>query len=270
MPRDMSWVEKAKELQSKGMKYAEIGKIVGKSYSAVRVQLDPVAKEVLLQYMRDQYAANPEPAKKRATEWANKNPEKKKENLKEWRKENRERLNEKHRKWEADNYEKVKARKEQWQDDNRDKVNASNRRWRKENPEKFKEIRDAWVKENPDKVREGQSRYAKKHPEKMQAKSAKRRARKMNVAINDLADEQWAEILASYDGHCCYCGRTDRPLTQDHIIPITSKGNHTASNVAPACDKCNPRKGASTIEEWIKRGGYPLHPPYIVKEVANG
>jgi 5-methylcytosine-specific restriction endonuclease McrA len=50
-------------------------------------------------------------------------------------------------------------------------------------------------------------------------------------------------MLNAY-GHCCvYCGRKMQRLTQDHITPLSRGGNHTKSNIVPACRSCNSKKG---------------------------
>ncbi len=57
------------------------------------------------------------------------------------------------------------------------------------------------------------------------------------------------------DGHRCqYCGRSDIPLTVDHVIPLSRGGEETWENLVCACVKCNNRKGDSTPDE----AGMPL------------
>jgi 5-methylcytosine-specific restriction endonuclease McrA len=161
-----------------------------------------------------------------------------------------------------------------------------------ENPEKFKEKARQRVINNPEKVKAEQARYReghkeefsirdrdrhiarkeednarvakwkKEHPEMVGANCARRRAQKKGAMINDLTASQWIEIIESYDGHCCYCGCTDKPLTKDHIRSLKRGGNHTASNVAPACGQCNSSKGTKMLDEWLAAGGFPLHAPY--------
>jgi 5-methylcytosine-specific restriction endonuclease McrA len=75
-------------------------------------------------------------------------------------------------------------------------------------------------------------------------KRAKARRRSRFIGIrSDLTARQWAEIKAIYSHRCAYCGER-KPLTQDHITPISKGGEHTASNIVPACQSCNSRKGA--------------------------
>lgn len=63
-----------------------------------------------------------------------------------------------------------------------------------------------------------------------------------------LTVEEWLAILARFGGRCAYCGRSGRQ-TQDHVLPLTRGGAHSASNVVPACKSCNCRKQKRTPEE---------------------
>ena len=46
----------------------------------------------------------------------------------------------------------------------------------------------------------------------------------------------------STQGRCHYCGRMAK-LTIDHVIPLSKGGDHSRSNVVPACQRCNSQKG---------------------------
>jgi hypothetical protein len=71
--------------------------------------------------------------------------------------------------------------------------------------------------------------------------SHRRRSLKANAPVRDLTAQQWREIKAAYGHRCAYCHRR-RPLTMDHVIPLSKGGPHTASNVVPACLSCNSGK----------------------------
>ena len=52
------------------------------------------------------------------------------------------------------------------------------------------------------------------------------------------------------DAHRCqFCGRSDLPLTVDHVIPVSREGEDTWENLVCACVDCNNRKGDRTPEE---------------------
>ncbi len=57
------------------------------------------------------------------------------------------------------------------------------------------------------------------------------------------------------DGYkCAYCGRSDLPLTIDHVIPRSKGGKETWENLVTACYRCNNKKGDRTPNE----AGMPL------------
>jgi 5-methylcytosine-specific restriction endonuclease McrA len=70
----------------------------------------------------------------------------------------------------------------------------------------------------------------------------RRRARKAAAPRNDLTATQWKEIKAAYGNRCVYCGKRSKKLTQDHIVPLSKGGSHTAGNIVPACRPCNGKK----------------------------
>lgn len=56
-------------------------------------------------------------------------------------------------------------------------------------------------------------------------------------------------ILLRDNYQCQYCGKTDLPLTIDHIIPRSRGGEHTWENLITACSRCNSKKGDKTPRE---------------------
>ncbi|MCX6150225.1 MAG: HNH endonuclease [Ignavibacteriales bacterium] len=64
---------------------------------------------------------------------------------------------------------------------------------------------------------------------------------------------------------CAYCGRSDLPLTVDHIIPKARGGEETWENLVTACVACNNKKGDRTLEEAeLKLRFRPYKPHYIL------
>lgn len=62
--------------------------------------------------------------------------------------------------------------------------------------------------------------------------------------------ELW-RLYVQQSGQCAYCGTL---LLQDwhadHIIPLSGRGNNTASNIALACKSCNISKQDRTPKQW--------------------
>ena len=48
---------------------------------------------------------------------------------------------------------------------------------------------------------------------------------------------------------CQYCGKEERGLTIDHIVPRSQRGPHTWANVVSACVPCNHRKAGRTPKQ---------------------
>ncbi len=67
---------------------------------------------------------------------------------------------------------------------------------------------------------------------------------------------RWRQLAATTGGRCAYCG--ERPATtHDHVRPKSRGGTGTATNLVPACDECNTRKGdrlfssLETAKRWL-------------------
>lgn len=73
-------------------------------------------------------------------------------------------------------------------------------------------------------------------------------------AAGDLTPEQWETILAFYGGRCAY-GEEEPWQEQDHCVPISKGGQHTASNIVPCCHAHNQRKGR---QAWWPRRRHPF------------
>src|SRR3990167_3027220 len=120
------------------------------------------------------------------------------------------------------------------------------------------------VEENRQHVNAIQSKHLKNHPEIDQLAKQRRRARKAAV-VCDLTRQEWLLIKNAYDNCCAYCGKVMERLTQDHIIPLSKLGPHSAKNIVPACRSCNSKKGNRgpliPLEELILR-----HPFYQNQE----
>lgn len=64
---------------------------------------------------------------------------------------------------------------------------------------------------------------------------------------------------------CAYCGRSDLPLTIDHIIPKARGGDDSWENLVSACTICNNKKGDRTPDEAkMKMLFQPFKPSHIV------
>jgi len=191
-----------------------------------------------------------------------------------------------------ENYSKIKDRKTEYakayRAANREKVDARNRDWQARNPDKVAEYRArslakpenvdrkktydkqfqetgyyaAYREGNREKAAAAAKQWRERNKERAAAlaKQSKFRRRTRMAGVKcDLTAEQWRMIKLAYRNCCAYCGEKAK-LTQDHVIPVSKGGEHTAKNIVPACLPCNIRK----------RDGKPqrVFQPHLLGEAA--
>jgi 5-methylcytosine-specific restriction endonuclease McrA len=91
--------------------------------------------------------------------------------------------------------------------------------------------------------------YAKRKPEVGQATKNRRKARKRNAGVFQVSGADWLRLCVRYRFCCAYC-RQRKPLTMDHVIPLSRGGRHSLGNLLPACASCNSSKSSRFITEW--------------------
>lgn len=76
-----------------------------------------------------------------------------------------------------------------------------------------------------------------------------RRARKMRIKLQGrpFTHAEWIQLCERYD-HCCLACGQRKPLSPDHIVPVSRGGSSDISNIQPLCVDCNKRKSARTID----------------------
>lgn len=175
------------------------------------------------------------------------------------------------RQWYRKNPSKGPSYTKKWRAENLAKAQEYQRRYNEEHREekrikKHLSDRAKGVKpKNKKKSRTEESRiYRQRHPEKVRAaenkrrsqnresfnvrgaaNAARRRVRKAGIPGAHTLQE-WLHLCAKFDHRCVRCGShaSQKPLTRDHVIPIT-KPNSTddISNIQPLCKPCNCGKG---------------------------
>lgn len=58
---------------------------------------------------------------------------------------------------------------------------------------------------------------------------------------------EWRLLCELHEWRCADCGRR-RPLTKDHIIPVTQGGRDDISNLQPLCRPCNSAKHGRAMQ----------------------
>ncbi|MGB7444377.1 MAG: RNA-guided endonuclease IscB [Coleofasciculaceae cyanobacterium] len=60
-------------------------------------------------------------------------------------------------------------------------------------------------------------------------------------------------MLEKWHRKCAYCGVSDTRLEIEHIIAKSKGGSNRVSNLTLSCTKCNQKKGAKPIEQFLKK-----------------
>ncbi len=67
------------------------------------------------------------------------------------------------------------------------------------------------------------------------------------------AVKQWRQsIKEAFGCKCAYCGVQSSELTLDHVHPKTKGGEDLATNIVPACKRCNHEKGSFHWKTWFQ------------------
>lgn len=115
------------------------------------------------------------------------------------------------------------------------------------NREKVLKKNQEYYARNREKIIKRKVIYQSSNKEIMSAIRARKRARKTHSPTNNLTSNQWKTIKAHYGYRCIYCGKKPRILTQDHLTPLSHGGEHTYTNIVPACQSCNSKKGTKNV-----------------------
>lgn len=94
---------------------------------------------------------------------------------------------------------------------------------------------------------EAHRRWKKKNPERMAHLKARRYARERG-AEGSHTHSQWEALKAKHSWECAHCNE-QKPLTKDHIRPLSLGGSDFIANIQPLCRNCNSRKWKTFIHE---------------------
>lgn len=89
-------------------------------------------------------------------------------------------------------------------------------------------------------------RYVASHPDRISHLKARRYARERG-AFGSHTLEEWKELQYKFGYKCAYC-KLEKPLTKDHIIPISKGGTDFITNIQPLCRNCNSKKWTKLYE----------------------
>ena len=145
---------------------------------------------------------------------------------------------------------------------------ASNNRRRRANPEVHRRTSAEWAKANRGRINQRRAEFLVERPDRAAeiadrvaatarewwpnnkvrhaAYQAKRRALKEGAGGN-YTPEEFDELCELF-GRVCLCCREEKPLTADHVVPLSKRGTNDIDNIQPLCGPCNSRKGTRSTD----------------------
>lgn len=90
-------------------------------------------------------------------------------------------------------------------------------------------------------------KWRQENPAKTAAQRNRHRAFVMGAEGEYTADEFLA-LCGRYGNVCLSCGSGDRPLTPDHVVPLSLGGSNLIANIQPLCRTCNSRKNVKVVD----------------------
>jgi 5-methylcytosine-specific restriction endonuclease McrA len=151
--------------------------------------------------------------------------------------------------WQRANPERARELKRRSYLRNRAKVLARSKEWTENNPEETRQRKRAFYDRNKEAERERlnalSERFKQTQPERYRENNRlqqnKRRAREL-ASEGSFTQAEWSELCERFDFRCLRCGEK-KPLTPDHIRPLSKGGSNFISNIQPLCFPCNASKG---------------------------
>lgn len=119
-----------------------------------------------------------------------------------------------------------------------ERIKARQRAYNAEHRDEQAAYRAAYYAKHRDEVIARVADYAKRNPHVSAAKNMRRRAAKLNTAVEDSA--AMTEFIKN-----CPAG-----YHVDHIVPLSKGGTHTLDNLQYLCAKLNTQKGAKMPGDW--------------------
>jgi len=133
-----------------------------------------------------------------------------------------------------------------------EKGKAAKRKYMREysQTDEYKEYMREYRKSAKGKVsfKKSKRKYQQTDKGKVVDSNASHRRRAIIKNAGSYTAEEWNDLLARYNYTCLCCGRVDRPLTADHVIPLSLGGSNSIDNIQPLCQRCNSTKGIRYID----------------------
>lgn len=143
--------------------------------------------------------------------------------------------------------ESTNASNSTYRETHKQELRETSRQWRKNNPERVLEIVHKYRTTHAAEYKAYRAAYTKAHTPHRNVLQHNYRAQHVGAQGTHTVQE-WEDLKAKYGGRCLFCGRTNRPLTKDHVIPFQNGGTNDIGNIQPLCQPCNASKGKRSID----------------------
>jgi 5-methylcytosine-specific restriction endonuclease McrA len=109
-----------------------------------------------------------------------------------------------------------------------------------------------WKARHPEANKAQRAAYKQKPEVKMASRLRANLSRAWNgggygAGAPDVTEHDFRRMVERQHGMCAVCARTDRPLTIDHIHPISKGGTNALDNLQALCRPCNTGKMTKTF-----------------------
>ena len=147
----------------------------------------------------------------------------------------------------------------QYHKNNKNKITEHYKQWYQDNREKWIEHVKKWNQDNRDKQIEYHKRYYQTPQGRISAfNNCQRRRIKEQEQGTGITKDQWLECMSFFDWRCAYSGEylggNDNSFnrTIDHIVPISTGGDHMIWNMVPMTRSLNSSKKDKDMLEWYR------------------
>jgi len=152
---------------------------------------------------------------------------------------------------------------------NKDRINKLRKEKYKGNPEKYREQgrkshqnhreerlkrQRMYYENNKESFVKKNKEYRQSHPDEILLRNRQRE--KLLNSFPIIKQSEINNLLNEHNHKCFYCGiniKRGINLHLDHKTPLSRGGEHTISNLAPACITCNLRKRTKTAEQFLMK-----------------
>lgn len=139
-----------------------------------------------------------------------------------------------------------------------DRIRARASAYREANADEIRRREREKYRQDPSLKRASALRWARENPDAANAIKRRRRALKAKADARVITQRDLRHLEQRQRGCCVYCGER-KPLTIEHLIPLSRGGRDSIGNYALACKSCNCSKGNLLVME------YRLKRPRIVR-----